>query len=459
MPEVPMIGRTKEISLLENLYASHALEIACVYGEEGIGVRTLIASFLRQKRGYFCNVRACSPLLNEAFFCNDMKGQGLTASPQETVKSLLERLFQKAEGEKIVFVVQRTEWLAAGFPSLFVEMAKLLGKPACTYRMLLLLTGKNRDSFQEPERLLPHQKLTYLPVGPLSYLEAMPVLANYAPEEKILLYGACGGQPSLLRLLRSDLSCKENVCSLLLNGNSSFADGAEAYLRMFLREPAVYQTILAAVAGGAARLQELEQRTGFSAGKLSKYLSTLVERGILARWIPATEMQIPKQHKKTLYKLENTFLLFHYLYIFPNQGILDAGGERKLFRSLRKTIQEKYCRLVFQQVCMQQFREVIREMEAGDGPTPVGYEWESGETDKPPLMVRLGKRLGVFGISIWQKNKVDLPEILEFMERTRIYSAEESYWIVYSRKGFTNPALRFSAHQPNLRLVSLIYMK
>lgn len=164
---------------------------------------------------------------------------------------------------------------------------------------------------------------------------------------KILLYGACGGQPSLLRLLRSDLSCKENVCSLLLNGNSSFADGAEAYLRMFLREPAVYQTILAAVAGGAARLQELEQRTGFSAGKLSKYLSTLVERGILARWIPATEMQIPKQHKKTLYKLENTFLLFHYLYIFPNQGILDAGGERKLFRSLRKTIQEKYCRLVF----------------------------------------------------------------------------------------------------------------
>lgn len=108
---------------------------------------------------------------------------------------------------------------------------------------------------------------------------------------------------------------------------------------------------------------------------------------------------------------------------------------------------------------MQQFREVIQEMEAGDGPTPVGYEWESGETDKPPLMVRLGKRLGVFGISIWQKNKVDLPEILEFMERTRIYSAEESYWIVYSRKGFTNPALRFSAHQPNLRLVSLIYMK
>lgn len=197
-----MIGRTKEISLLENLYASHALEIACVYGEEGIGVRTLIASFLRQKRGYFCNVRACSPLLNEAFFCNDMKGQGLTASPQETVKSLLERLFQKAEGEKIVFVVQRTEWLAAGFPSLFVEMAKLLGKPACTYRMLLLLTGKNRDSFQEPERLLPHQKFTYLPVGLLSYLEAMPVLANYAPEEK-----SC----SMVLVVASRLSCDSSA--------------------------------------------------------------------------------------------------------------------------------------------------------------------------------------------------------------------------------------------------------
>lgn len=148
---------------------------------------------------------------------------------------------------------------------------------------------------------------------------------------KILLYGACGGQPSLLRLLRSDLSCKENVCSLLLNGNSSFADGAEAYLRMFLREPAVYQTILAAVAGGAARLQELEQRTGFSAGKLSKYLSTLVERGILARWIPATEMQIPKQHKRHCISWKIHFFCFIISTSFPIRAFWMPAGNGSCF--------------------------------------------------------------------------------------------------------------------------------
>ena len=96
-------------------------------------------------------------------------------------------------------------------------------------------------------------------------------------------------------------------------------------LKQELREPAVYNSIITAIAEGASRLNEIATKTGMETGPCTKYLKVLIELGIVRKETPITE----KIGKKSIYMLEDNFFRFWYRFVPRNIAAINSGRIEK----------------------------------------------------------------------------------------------------------------------------------
>ena len=79
-------------------------------------------------------------------------------------------------------------------------------------------------------------------------------------------------------------------------------------LKQELREPAVYNSIITAIAEGASKLNEISTKTGVETGPCTKYLKVVMDLGIIKRETPVAE----KTGKKSIYLIADNFFRFWY---------------------------------------------------------------------------------------------------------------------------------------------------
>ena len=82
-------------------------------------------------------------------------------------------------------------------------------------------------------------------------------------------------------------------------------------LKQELREPAIYNAIIKAIAEGASRMNDIKMKVGEENSVVSKYLKTLIGLGIAKKETPITE----KPGKKTIYLLADNFFRFWYRFV------------------------------------------------------------------------------------------------------------------------------------------------
>ena len=85
-------------------------------------------------------------------------------------------------------------------------------------------------------------------------------------------------------------------------------------LKQELREPAIYNAIIKAIAEGASRLNDITTKVGEENSVVAKYLKTLIDLGIVKKETPITE----KTGKKTIYLLADNFFRFWYRFVPVN---------------------------------------------------------------------------------------------------------------------------------------------
>jgi hypothetical protein len=89
-------------------------------------------------------------------------------------------------------------------------------------------------------------------------------------------------------------------------------------LRQELREPRVYQAILAAIAQGAEKIGELGSKTGLDKANLSRYLAQLAELNLVRRDVPVTE-RLPHKSRKGLHRVADLFTAGPLSHLVPFQ--------------------------------------------------------------------------------------------------------------------------------------------
>ena len=96
-------------------------------------------------------------------------------------------------------------------------------------------------------------------------------------EDCIAVNAVIGGVPKYLKLWDERKSVAYNIKQLFLVENAPLYAEAEAVLKLELRELAAYNAILAAMASGKNKLNDIYERTAFSRAKISVYLKNLIK--------------------------------------------------------------------------------------------------------------------------------------------------------------------------------------
>ena len=81
--------------------------------------------------------------------------------------------------------------------------------------------------------------------------------------------------------------------------------------------PAVYNSLLRAIAHGKQKAKEILEETGEERGKAHKYLNVLIAMGILYREVP--EGEDPLMSRKGTYHFEDNAYRYWYRYVLDNQ--------------------------------------------------------------------------------------------------------------------------------------------
>ena len=91
-------------------------------------------------------------------------------------------------------------------------------------------------------------------------------------------------------------------------------------LKQELREPAIYNAIIKAIAEGAFRMNGSKMKVGEENSVISKCLKTMIDLGIVKKETPLTE----KPGKKTIYLLADNFFRFWYRFVPVNMSAIDS---------------------------------------------------------------------------------------------------------------------------------------
>ena len=111
----------------------------------------------------------------------------------------------------------------------------------------------------------------------LSYKEIKEFNPGLTAEQQALVYGITGGIPHYINKLAVGNDVDEALKDNLFNTSSYLFEEPENLLKQELREPAIYNSVITAVAGGASRSKEMATKVGIEAPICAKYLKVLLD--------------------------------------------------------------------------------------------------------------------------------------------------------------------------------------
>ena len=167
--------------------------------------------------------------------------------------------------------------------------------------IFLILCGSSM-SFMENQVLgyespLYGRRTAQFKVEALSYLDSAKFYPNLSLEDNALIYGITGGIPHYLNKLDVKGDLDTAILMNIMDRSAYLYEEPENLLKQELREPALYNAIIKAVAGGASRQNEIALKSGLTSALCAKYLNVLMELGIISKETPISE----KPGKKTVY--------------------------------------------------------------------------------------------------------------------------------------------------------------
>ena len=151
--------------------------------------------------------------------------------------------------------------------------------------------------------------------------EALPAALHLDPEDSVVAYSIWGGLPRNWELAADYGSTSEALAALVLDRNGVLHGEPSRLLLDDMRSAVQANSLLGLIGSGCHRLSEIGGRVGQSATNLSRPLSRLIALGYVRREVPFGEST--RSTRRSLYRLDDPFLLFWYRFVAPNRSRLE----------------------------------------------------------------------------------------------------------------------------------------
>lgn len=441
------VGREKEIKFLEHYYEDEGNRILVVYGMSGVGKNTLLKEFSNQKLFSYYLSRACSDEEQRIQWAKEITllrwEDAYAPSYKEIFQASLQSLTSDQENQKKVLIIDEFHNLIKSDSDFMVQLVNFVNESTESFMVILCSSqsGWVENSMIPKIGSLATFISGLLKVRELKFSEICQLYPTFSIEEQILLFSLFGGNPGLWNMLSLDKSAKENLTHVLLNTNSSLFSKMSGTVEELLREPAVYNTILANMAGADCKLNELYERTGFSRAKISVYLKNLMELELVEK-VFSYETDGYANTRKGVYRISNPLLRFYFRFVFPSLSRLKFISGRKFYEEyveddINEFIEEAYCK-----IC----REIMT------GQLNILGEWigKSGKID----IVAQGSEKELVVAKCSYGKQLQTEDYRKFTEQLEQAKVKPDVIYLFSEQGFSR-ALQESVEE-NVKLIRLI---
>ncbi len=460
------VGRKEELAVLDGLYASDSFEMVVVYGRRRVGKTALLEQFSKGKKVLSFTAQMQSDKDNLADFSR--MAAGFCDLPEATpaFASWLDAftfLAQYAEKEAFALVIDEFPYACkanSALPStLQVAIDKLFKKTS----MLLVLCGSNQG-FMEGEVLgekspLYGRRTAQLKLKPFDYLDASLMMPNCLEQERFAYYASLGGTPYYLEGIDPAKSYEENIAELFFSPTGRMFDEPMMLIRQELREPAVFNSVMRAIARGANRQNEIADAVGLSQSSVSFYLKTLISLGLIEKRVPLGE---PERSKKGRYVIGDPAFLFWYRFVAPYVSFVEKGlGADIAERLLAGERRLEYEGRIFEQVSLEWLLRRARAKGLPIQPTSAGSWWGTDPVARESVDIdvvafdNIDKK-ALVGECKWRNDFNETEAFQKLIDRSRLLRGYEVSALYLFTKLPLSPSMQAKEKEdPRLYLVTI----
>jgi len=453
-------GRISELKKLNEMYESDVFECAIIYGRRRVGKTTLIREFIKDKKAIYFVAREADGAFNLNVFSNDvysvtareLAGNSFFSSWDKA----LEYICNISKENRIILAIDEYPYLAGGYREISSILQAHIDTKLKDSKLFLILCGSSM-SFME-NQVLGYQSPLYgrrtaqFKILPFSFFESLPFLETCSKTDKAVIYGFTGGVPEYLNKIAPTKSLRNNIVGSFLTTSGHLYEEPSNLLKQELREPAIYNGIIEAIAGGASRLNEIATKCGIESNKCAKYLKSLMSLGIVKKELPITETT----SKRSIYLLHDLMFRFWYRFVFPNLSGVESGLGSAIFDSEVADQLPAYMGLVFEDICKQFIVEEANTNSLPFVPGRLGRWWGNNPKEKRQEEIDIlvfSRDSAIFCECKWTNTHVDIGVLERLINKAELFNYSKKWFWLFAKTGFTESLIFEADKRGNVTLV------
>ena len=456
------IGRHFELSELENQYKKKGFRFIVMYGRRRVGKTALITEFTKGKDSIFYisierNDKAAldsfSSKVFERFPAPSFMQGGFTSWD-----NAFEYISDQLTNKRIILVIDEYPYLVSGNTSVSSILQKYIDTKFIQTNLFLILCGSSMNFMKN--QVLGYKSPLYgrrsaqFHIKPFDYYESGMFFPGATYEDKMLAYGVCGGVPQYLNAVAEHESVENGIFECFLKKTGILYEEPEILLKQELREPAVYNTLISSIAGGASKLNEISTKSGEENKKCAKYLKSLMDLQIVRKEHPYGV----KSQRKGIYALMDNMFKFWYRFIPQNITNIESGLGKQVLENRILPSLPSYMGHIFEDACKEY---MLRNNGSLDLPfmfNGIGRWWGTNPKTKTQEEIDIladSDSKAIFGECKWTSTEIGMDVFTKLLDKSLVLNQyPKKYYILFSKSGF-DKNLEDYAKEKNIILVSL----
>ena len=456
-------GRKKELETLNKQYNKNEFTFIPIYGRRRIGKTQLIEEFIRNKRAIFFTAinkdtyKRSMELLSKSIF------DGTEGSPvYNDFQDALGGIYELALKEKLIFVIDEFPYLAQSEESIISILQQFIDLRFLKTNMMLILSGSSL-SFME-NQVLGYQSPLYgrrtgqIKLLPLDFTTAQQFVPKMSKEDQAVVFGVTGAIPKYLSLFNDSHTLEDNIIEQFFDRNAYLFEETNNLLKQEFKEPALYQSIITAIASGGSQMKDITSKTGEESSTVATYIKSLLDTGIVKKEVPALDKP---GSRKTIYRLEDGMFRFWYRFVYPNVSMISLDKGAIVYNRIKPHISD-FMGEVFEKICVEYMWTIYNDL-------PFCFQnirrWWGNNPDLKSqaeidfIAYNKDENQAIFGECKWKNEKLDKKSIEDLIEKSGMFKQfNKMYYFLFSKSGFTAGAHEYASANESIRLIEFVEM-
>ena len=328
-----LIGREKEIAILQNAAERNQAQMIAVYGRRRIGKTYLVretfkGQFTFQHAGIYQGTRE----QQLSAFYDALKDAGLQNGktiPKNWFEAfqLLRDLVKASTQKKKILFIDELSWMDTPKSDMMMALEHFWNAWASAREDVLLIVCSSATSWMLNKVIhnkggLYNRLTGQIHLYPFNLAQCKDYVHTshlaFSDQQIMELYMILGGVPFYWGLLEKGLSVAQNVDHLFFSEDAPLRQEYEYLFASIFRKPEDYRLIIKTLAGkriGMTRNEILAKSGLTGSGMFSQKLKELESCGFIREY-----HAFGKKEKDSLYQLTDPFILFYYHFVQKQSG-------------------------------------------------------------------------------------------------------------------------------------------